>query len=138
MSRKFSPPPDFELDEEVRQWALKILPLDILEDELEKFKAYKFPVDRNNWNFAAKKWLQRAIDRYKATALPASEDGREQRMRNYGTPIGPGNVGGNPHGVTVPEHILTRRHDELIDAYERRISAVVTHLKYGKRTGGRV
>ena len=82
--------------------------------------------------------LQRAIDRYKATALPASEDGREQRMRNYGTPIGPGNVGGNPHGVTVPEHILTRRHDELIDAYERRISAVVTHLKYGKRTGGRV
>lgn len=129
--KTYSPPADFELDQETRAWAEKHLPPDLLEDELDKFRAYPWRVNRHNWNFAARKWLQRAIDRHRATPdEPRSEDGREQRMMAYAKAGGPSNPKGNPHGIKLPDHIAARRPCELIEDYERRISAAITQSKY--------
>jgi hypothetical protein len=130
--KTYSPPASFELDTETRTWAEKQLPGDLLEDELAKFRAWGFYADRNNWNFAARKWLQRAIDRHKATTtLDDTEDAREQRMLRYTSPSAADNPGGNPHGVRLPELVAQRRQGELIENYESRIAVAVTQAKYG-------
>ena len=130
--KQYSPPADFALDTELRTWAEKLLPAEILEDELAKFRAWGFYADRNDWRFAARKWLQRAIDRHKATTtLDNTEDAREQRMLRYASPAGSDNPGGNPHGVKLQSSIASRRQGELIENYENRIAVAVTQAKYG-------
>ena len=132
--RTYSPPADFELDTNSQAWASANLPAEVLADELQKFKAWRFAADRFNWNFAARKWLQRAIDRHGATVdIGDGEAAQQQSTYCYAKCASPSNPNGNTHGISLPESVAQRRPGEAINVYSKRVGELVTRAYYARR-----
>ena len=50
----------------------------------------------------------------------------------YAQPQSARNQQGNPHGITLPESIASRRQGESAERYEKRIADEVTFARYPK------
>jgi hypothetical protein len=57
-----TPPADFKVTDELRQWASEKYPDVDIESETEKFLRHEFPSHRRNWENAWKTWIQKAYE----------------------------------------------------------------------------
>jgi len=57
-----TPPPGFEITEDLQEWAATNYPSVDVSKETEKFLRYEFSTPRSNWDNQWKNWIQRAAD----------------------------------------------------------------------------
>jgi len=58
-----TPPPNFEVTEDLQEWAAKNHPAVDIEKETAKFRNYEFSREYSNWDARWKTWIQRAAER---------------------------------------------------------------------------
>jgi hypothetical protein len=75
-----TPPPDFEVTAEMRQWAADNHPSVNIERETEKFRNRDFKRQPSDWKSEWKNWIIRAVEYQERNSGSSGQSGREEQL----------------------------------------------------------